>query len=530
MDNGRGLILKASSLLLVLAVLLSGLILAVPAHASNPPSYSEVKDAYDRAMNYLGLLTRTTYYPNLYPRDRFVSEYPDIPVWAKYGSVKWIPPFDNVITCSGVWAHPTVSIKLESETMYSYQTVWVFRYTFSYDISMQSGANHYTVAVVDVKEAHLSGGYYTITVNSVSYGNAPSIGGCPGVQGSDIRVYVGGTYVGTVGYLMDHPWTTSRTTPIPSFRFSMRHVQVMYDMLRQAAATEGLGSRDNVLHGTVQSMFNAVFQEDTTPFDLYGTALFQYGPTMQIKPVESIQFYDAHWFHVGYYTYKLGYYRLASWVQSNGYFDASQGTSYPLYAYKSKIVGAAEDAGPRMDGGSLFLMALEQKDDALLHAWRGIYYASQSQWATAFNEWTKVYQYWDGNGIRTTYSDHYSTVRLAAAIMLGVLLAKHGDISWSTVDDMVRALLKTQWTGHGYYLTGGTWKYIYKWDHKGGFIVSYDVAPDGSYGVTGFRPDYLDLITRGLGTPPEYAGVIPTNAETTTAAAIALFMYMTSRY
>ena len=87
---------------------------------------------------------------------------------------------------------------------------------------------------------------------------------------------------------------------------------------------------------------------------------------------------------------------------------------------------------------------------------------------------------------------------------------------------MIDVLLDTQWNGAGYYLSGGSWKYIYKYDHRGDFIVSYDVAPDGSYGVTGFRPDYYEVLLEGNDMDPEYIGVIPTNTETTIVALLAL--------
>ena len=87
-------------------------------------------------------------------------------------------------------------------------------------------------------------------------------------------------------------------------------------------------------------------------------------------------------------------------------------------------------------------------------------------------------------------------------------------------------LLLLQWKGHGYYLDGNNiWRQIYKFDHKGGFIVTYDRAPDGSLGSTGFRPSVTDTLTKNNSMPSEYAGVIPTNAETTLVSLIALNLY-----
>lgn len=197
-----------------------------------------------------------------------------------------------------------------------------------------------------------------------------------------------------------------------------------------------------------------------------------------------------------------------------------------VHPYKSKVVSAAELAG--VNGGTLFLIALENpptcgldaETDPLLNAWRGINDAANGLWGSALSEWYDIIDDWDGNGITVCYSDSYSTVRLAAAIMLGTLLAKHEYIGWGTVDEMVNTLLQLQWDGKGYYKPeNGNWVQIYKADHIGGFIVSYDIAPDGSYGVTSFRPNYETLLN-GYDMDLEYAGPLPTNAETTLASLI----------
>ena len=207
--------------------------------------------------------------------------------------------------------------------------------------------------------------------------------------------------------------------------------------------------------------------------------------------------------------------------------------NYPLYPYKSKVVSAAELAG--VDGGQLFLEALENpymacglspETDPLLNAWRGIYYAATGSWGQALSEWYDIIDDYDGVGVLACYSDSYSTVRLATAAILGVLLASRGYISWDLVDSMIDDLIKVQWSGSGYYRpSGGSWVKIYKNDHRGGFIVAYDVAPDGSYGVTAFRPDYMEKLLEGNDMDPEYVGPLPTNAETTLVALEALMLY-----
>lgn len=183
----------------------------------------------------------------------------------------------------------------------------------------------------------------------------------------------------------------------------------------------------------------------------------------------------------------------------------------------------------------MFLEALENpymacglspETDPLLNAWRGIYYAATGSWGQALSEWYNIIDDYDCVGVLACYSDSYSTVRLATAAILGVLLASRGYISWDLVDSMIDDLIKAQWSGSGYYRpSGGSWVKIYKNDHRGGFIVAYDVAPDGSYGVTAFRPDYMEKLLEGNDMDPEYVGPLPTNAETTLVVLEALMLY-----
>lgn len=526
---------RAAALILFL-VLLPVLAAALPVYATqaaNPPSYSEVLNAYYAAKTYIENLERVAYDTTTWRiADKVVAEYPSIPVWGKLGDYLWVPAIKFEKECmAGLTLVTMVSLSTQ-EIRGSTYTMWVHDYTFRAVYVTIRGASTFDVAKIRVVEKHESSGngYFDITVSTVSYGSAPAMGSCSGIDGSQIAVYIGPVYAGTVGELASSPYSMTRSLPIPSFRFSARHVLAMADAFYYA-----IGQSDLHLHGTLVDILEAVWQEPTAPYDLYAAALAYYNIPFDVKPVDANQFYDAKVF---YYPppaqgFETGYDRMFRLFLERGYIHG-QGTIYPLYPYKSKLVSAAEKSGK--DGGSLFLNLLDHacalEDDPLLNAWRGLYYAATGQWGLALSEWYNIVDDWNGVGIEVCYSDNYSGLRLATAIMLGTLLADRGYIGWGIVDEMVRALLKTQWKGQGYYKpeNSNTWVYIYKWDHRGGFLVGYNVAPDGSFGSTGFRPDYLELIVEGNDMDPEYLGPLPTNAETTLAALIALKLYMDSRY
>ena len=124
----------------------------------------------------------------------------------------------------------------------------------------------------------------------------------------------------------------------------------------------------------------------------------------------------------------------------------------------------------------------------------------------------------------------YSTVRLAMAVALGSILAKHGYISWGTVNDMANVLVQLQWPEGGtgeYSPDGQTVIQVAKPDNIGGFYVSY--GKTGSYGFVPFRSPFFESIVDSFlneaEMPPEYGGIIPTNAETTIVALAALMQY-----
>lgn len=504
--------------------------------AYNTPSYSDVANAYYQGLGYIRNLVRYVYDPTTWTvKYKVIAEYPSLPVWGKLNGFVWVPAFGTTQSCAGssVTASTYVHITLSSEKLYSDRSVWVFDYVFKYVVGLSyEGAVTYDLAHLRVAEEQRSDGYYTISVSVISYGSAPAFYDCPAMDGSQLKVYVGGVYVGTVGNLAASPWQSTYSLPRPSFRFSLRHVEVLGDLFFQA-----IGSKDDYLHNFVMDALYAVFEQTATHLDLYGNALFEYPVIMNFEDVVEIQFYDAHWFDADYGRRELGYYRLLDWMTANGYTDATnRGVFYPLYPYKSRVVAAAEATG--LNGGTLFINAISEgaknlcgDEDPMYNAWKGLYYAASGQWGQALAQWYDVVDNWDGTGIKACYSSGYSIVRLALAVMLGTLLAKRGYIDWSIVDDMVNMLLKTQWKGSGYYKPeGGDWVYIYKNDHKGGFMTSYAVAPDGSLGFAPFRPGWTGIITQGTAMDPEYIGPTPTNAETTLAALVALKLYMDSRY
>ncbi len=518
-----------AGLILVLLVLSMSLV-AIPTHAA-APSKTAVQNAISKGQLYLFYLGR---YAGNY---KFIAEYPALSAWAKLGSYRWVPPFEFKYTCpnySDRWESTKVIIKLVSEDFYSDHTTWVYDVIFKFTKwYMGQVIGKYNLAKIRIIEQQYST-YYKVSVQALSYTSVQSL--CDPntvIYGSNLKVYVSKAYFGTVSEIYGNVKTYTEYHPLPSLRTSMRHVDVLADMYYQAK-----GSTKNKLHNAVLEMFHAIYRKNKTPFDLYGNALFEYPVDMVVHAVNSGAFYDGKIFNT--ITGETGYDRLYDWFKSQGFVDASDpDTSVPVYPYKSRLVAIAET--DHVDGGQQYIWAMttgayllcgsNADEDPLYNAWLGIYYAAKGRWNDALTQWYDVVDNWDGKGIKACYSPHYSTVRLTTAIMLGTLLAKHGYIGWNTVDQMVNILLQLQWKGKGYYKpSGGNWVYIYKYDNKNGFLVSYDVAPDGSFGFTPFRPGWINLVTSAKDMDPEYIGVIPTNAETTITALVALKLYLDARY
>ncbi|BAA79838.1 hypothetical protein ASQ66_gp26 [Aeropyrum pernix spindle-shaped virus 1] len=531
---------NAVAALILATILLAPLLQAVPASAA--PSYSEVYSAYIEGKRYIERLARTVYDPATgEPVYSFIAEYPSLPVWGRYGEYEWVPGMPFYQLCSsGVHGFYKVHLSLASETLGSTYSRWVYDYTLQFVLSTSRGATVFDLAVLRVAEEHY-GGSWRVTVSTLSYGSWEGLGSCGAINGRDITVYLASMPLGTVGSLYTSPATFSfdSSTVLPAFRFSARHVLMLGTLFYDAFGVGNL-----YMDNAARDILYEVFKTPRDPLDLYGNALPAAGYTVSIDipaldsdSEDHEYFFDAMLFELYPGYYETGYDRIFRWTLYNGWVDASgPGVYYPLYPYKSKVVSYAELFG--VNGGDGFLSVLERpltcgldaETDPLLNAWKGIYYAVTGSWGAATSQWYDIVDDWDGVGVLACYSENYSTVRLAAAVMLGTLLAERGYIGWGTVDAMVEALLKAQWRGSGYYKPTDTWEYMFKIDHAGGFIVAYNVAPDGSFGVTGFRPDYLELITEGNDMDPEYIGPLPTNAETTLAAITALKMYMDARY
>lgn len=505
---------------------------------SNPVPQFLVERAYSSSLLYLSSLERSVMTP-IGPKYKVISEYPSLPVWAIYGydpDIRWVPGV--IIEKNCTYSMPGFLVKLSDiqETHTSTKSVFKYEYKFMLrEVAPYTGQPvDLEVATIEVTETQYSNESYSISIKGVSYQTLHLGDGCPDANGQYIDVWFGPSYVGSVGELISQPWEASFNNPWPSFRASLRHVQVLGDLFYQA-----IGDSQSKLHAFVDDALAEIFGYSVTPFDLYGNALAGYSVNMQVKDVVDIQFYDAHWFGD-----TLGYTKLYNWMKEHGYVDGSYaGVSYPLYPYKSKVVSVAELT--HSNGGSEYIEASttlvknycrstgkpHPDEDPLYNEWKGLYYAVVGQWSQALAQWNDVVDNWDGYGVKTCFSNGYSSVRLAGAIMLGVKLAKQGMIPWDTVDAMVHVLLQTQWLGHGWYKpTGGNWVKIYKNDHKWGFLVSYNVAPDGSIGFAPFRPTIFDIVLSANDMDPEYAGPILTNAEVTLTATAALKLYLDARY
>ena len=524
-----------TAFIIIVALVVPVLVSAIPASAQ--PQYSDVYSAYQEGLQYIYGLYRYAYDPaTAEPIYAFVAEYPSVPVWGKYASYTWIPALELRRSCgiSSMSSGATeVDIQLVSESLGTLSSSWVYDYTFKFIWNTPYGPVPIDVAKLRVQEVQYLTGSWKVTVAGLSYSDFLEWGECGTIIGGDIQVYVAGFYLGTVRDLVAQPYVLQLQGELPSFRFSARHVLMMSSIFLDAS-----GPGNIYIENAATGILNAVFGAPRDPIDLYGNAFFSYPVQIDIPALDRDDEDHEYFFDAMEFGFETGWDRIFAWVQSEGLLSPNSGAvSYPIYPYKSNVVLAAVP-GLR-HGGDVLLYVMENpatcgtsvETDPLLNAWRGVYYATQGQWGKALGEWLSIVDDWDGIGIKACYSENYSTVRLAAAIMLGTLLADRGYIGWDTVDRMVEALLKAQWDGSGYYKpSGGSWTILVKNDHAGGFLVSYNLAPNLSFGSTGFRPDYLDLITEPWDMNSEYLGPLPTNAETTLAALMALKLYMDSRY
>ncbi|GAY26544.1 hypothetical protein ATG_17480 [Desulfurococcaceae archaeon AG1] len=328
-------------------------------------------------------------------------------------------------------------------------------------------------------------------------------------------MYFAGQYLGKVSAPTAISLAPGDT--FPSMRTAVRHVDELSGLMKYWGYTD----YQDVYIWAKELIAAATRGYYSGVLDIYGPIGKDLGSSGEIV----IQVSEDHFWDAKYWNGILGHQTLLEMFKTYNLIE----NPYPLYPYKSKIVGATERTG---NGPWWFLTLLSQCGDPLLDAWWGLYYAAIDDWANAKSKWDALASKWDGVGLQPSNSacrgSGYSTIRLAAALALGTMLAKRGYIPWTTVDSMYGVLDQLQWQGSGYYSPDGSTVYtIYKPDHRGGFIVSYNKV--GSYGFVPFRPSLIEDILKEWSSPPEYGGVLPTNSETTITSMIALRLYRSFR-
>jgi len=504
-------------------IVLSLLVSVVPQVEATAPSLTKIKNAVKKGYNYILSLKRElgigTVYSE-YPALPIVVHDPDFKVGSSYVDVWFIPGYRY----DAFWMAEARDGSISTVIGPNYKTS---TYTFYIDLKYLRIDTAITVATLKVKEIRT---YHEDTDTYDSEARIEIVYLDNNYDLQDAYLYVGGIYVGKLGEASEFVVNIPKT--LPSMRTSIRHVDmlaplVLYALTRDYSLIYPTASLDDsilnkVWNGNPPSTQVYLGYKYFHIYDIYMPILADQLFMTNIQEPNGDHFWDAKWFGSS-----TGYGIVNELFRQNGYIESN----YPAYPYKSKIVGAAEAA--HQDGGPLFLLTLQQVNrgsgDPLYHAWKGLYYAYKGEYYLARSCWYQIVSYWDGDGIYVSGQEGYSTVRLATAIALGSILAGRGYISWDTVDQMVDVLLQLQWKGVGHYTNDGKTIYtIVKPDHAGGFLVSY--GPIGSYGYVPFRPGLIEDILRYAGSPPEYGGPIPTNAETTLLALSALIEYAYWRY
>jgi hypothetical protein len=429
-----------------------------------------------------------------------VSEYPALPITfncPNYGLI--IPGY----TGYSIELYPLIRSHATDGSL----NAEIDKTTYIYNIVIQkydtTVLDYVDKVIIEVRETRGALDYMVLNPKSVD----PEFSGC--------SIYFLGQNLGPI----NQPYSISLApgAVFPSMRTSVRHVDMLSGLLRLLGYTDYQDTyiwAKELIAASTYGTYSGIM-------DIYAPMGKDLGsPGEIVIPVGEDHFWDAK-----YWNNKLGYQTLLEM------FDAYNliRVPYSCYPYKSTLVGATQ-AG--LNGPRTFLDALAWCGDPLLDAWLGLYYAAVDNWNNARNNWNSIASKWDGNGVQSSNSfcrgPGYSAVRLAAALALGVMLARRGYISWDIPDQMYRVLDQLQWAGIGYYSPDGTTVYrIYKPDHRGGFIVSY--APIGSYGFVPLRPSLVEFLVRGYRSPPEYGGVLPTNSETTITSMIALRLYRSFR-
>lgn len=486
--------------LLILAILLAASIIpSINTSASSAPPRSEVEAAIARAENYINNLRVQVDWGY-----EAIGEYPALPLVVH-------DPTD------GVWFVPGLKYGDYYVDFYYITTNYIDDSQTEFKWFMRLWKDNLVgddlialILVTEVDWMLYYSGWRDISIK-VTFLN-PNY-----QQFADARIYLDGAYIGlSLGEVNNEYIGTWGVTP--SLRTTLRHVANLAPTIMYLPDVEALAI----------DTLNYLYQGNPPKpiYDIYHPLACGLGyiTSSDIEEPNSDHFYDAAFFY-GHNSGFIGYYIIYNYFDSNGWIWKQR----PVYPYKSKLVVYTENTG--RDGWVGLWWAMQILDDPLLDVWYGSYYACTGRYDKALEKWNDMYENWDGTGLHVTGQDAYSTVRLAAGIAFGTLLAKEGLIPWSVVDEMVNILLQLQWDGTGHYMDeNGIVHTLVKTDHIGGFIVSYDDI--ASYGYVSFRPSLIEDILEITGDtmPDEYPAIVPTNAETTLVALAALKQYLQYRY
>jgi hypothetical protein len=500
-------VLTYATFLIVVLLLAGSLALATgtTAQASSatyaePVPVDDIKNAARGAYDYLLALKRSE---GLYA---VIAEYPSVPITVHASNGWWwIPGLRYYIAkdpSGETYLHVVIRDSSIETGTYGTSYIWYMDLRiFTYDAA--SGIS-YDITDATLKVTEYRGypySYVTITVVDSA------------IDDLNAEIYLAGNYVGQLK--KGNSFTVQVTdSPMPSMRTSVRHVD---NIGLLALMNIGNYQEQDDLWNFVTEVLYHIFGDSRPPYDIYNTIFQGFEYTGRIEEPNEWHFYDAQWFDYG-----LGYYRIWQFMDNKSWIWRP----YPIYPYKSKIVAFAEES--HINGGKAFLGMSDVLSDPLYHAWWGLYYAYTGDYSSAVQEWNEIVSHWDGTGIYVRGQNGYSTVRLAVAVILGSILADKGYISWDTVHEMANVLVQLQWQGSGHYSEDGSNViYIYKPDHRGGFMVSYGKI--GSYGFVPFRSptweSIVDWFLQSAEMEKEYGGVVPTNAETTVLALVALAQY-----
>ncbi len=506
--------------------------------ADGQPNLTEIKQAVQEAVNYVNKLTR-----HLDNYHAVVAEYPALPIVvidpdgvSVGGSNGGIDVDAELHFVAGInlyvpnWGNTYTEVSFDNFEMNTYSDHTVYQWDTLLKLYVL-GTLH-PLAILHVTEYRSSDlGYVTIEVTNIypseRYGS---------LSLKNAHIYIGGDYLCDVGDAIDSSFGITLPDPLPSMRFSVRHVNdlvssVMYELDALTLDLMHVDSNVRYIQNTLLPLGNGYDK-----YDIYARSMpDEYDDQIKVYT----EYICDNFFDARYWNDEIGYDKIYNWYSNLGFIT----TNYPAYPYKSKIVNAAElvHSGTSIielitgdtfeatldHGGWIFLNALSVVNDPLYYEYYALYYIQLGKYGYAYNEWQQIINHWDGTGIAAGWQNGYSTVRLALAISIGsTLYGKGYDIDKSLLDNMVNILLQLQWQGSGHYSPDGSnVYYIHKEDHKGGFLVSYGEI--GSYGFVPFRPSLADEIFKITGgvMGDEYPGVLPTNTESTLLSLSALISY-----